>query len=396
MHYIKENDIVDLSYMQEQVNMLKREELLKKHPYKIWKGSDRNWHTYFPDENEGRVPKKRARLEDLEEDIISFWREQSENPTVEEIFNEWNDRRLSLQKISNATHLRNCQIFNRHFKEFGKLKIRSLEEEEVSEFLEEQIPKFNLTAKAFSNLKTIMRGVLKRAKKRKLISFSVEEILQDLDTSDSEFKKVIKEDYEEVFNEEETPIIIKYLEENMDVMNLGILLMFISGARIGEVVTLKYSDFDENAFRIRRTETRYTDENGDYVYNVKEYPKSAAGIRTVVVPSDYEWVINGIRNRKTNDDYVFTKDGKRITTPAMRMHLKRVCVKLDIYPKSPHKIRKTYGTILMDNNIDNRLIIEQMGHTDIMCSEKHYHRNRKSVQRKEEILSRIPDFSVKK
>ena len=275
-------------------------------------------------------------------------------------------------------------------------QLLSLEEEDVSEFLEEQIPKFNLTAKAFSNLKTIMRGVLKRAKKRKLISFSVEEILQDLDTSDSEFKKVIKEDYEEVFNEEETPIIIKYLEENMDIMNLGILLMFISGARIGEVVTLRYSDFEENAFRIRRTETRYTDENGDYVYSVKEYPKSAAGIRTVVVPSDYEWVVSGIRNRKTNDDYVFTKDGKRVTTPAMRMRLKRVCVKLDIYPKSPHKIRKTYGTILMDNNIDNRLIIEQMGHTDIMCSEKHYHRNRKSVQRKEEILSRIPDFSVKK
>ena len=44
--------------------------------------------------------------------------------------------------------------------------------------------------------------------------------------------------------------------------------------------------------------------------------------------------------------------------------------------KSPHKIRKTYGSILLDNHIDNKLIIEQMGRTDIRCTEEHYHRNR--------------------
>ena len=49
----------------------------------------------------------------------------------------------------------------------------------------------------------------------------------------------------------------------------------------------------------------------------------------------------------------------------------------------------------MDNHIDNRLIIEQMGHMDIACSEKHYHRNRKSIEKKTEILSNIPDIMAK-
>ena len=72
------------------------------------------------------------------------------------------------------------------------------------------------------------------------------------------------------------------------------------------------------------------------------------------------------------------KDGERILTQAMRMRFKRICKKLGIFHKSPHKIRKTYGSILLDNQIDNKLIMEQMGHTDILCTEEHYHRNRKN------------------
>ena len=42
-----------------------------------------------------------------------------------------------------------------------------------------------------------MQGhLLKRAKKRNLIDFNVEELMDELDVSDVEFKKTIKEDYE--------------------------------------------------------------------------------------------------------------------------------------------------------------------------------------------------------
>ncbi len=60
--------------------------------------------------------------------------------------------------------------------------------------------------------------------------------------------------------------------------------------------------------------------------------------------------------------------------------------------KSPHRIRKTYGSILFDNHIDNKLIMEQMGRTDIRCTEEHYHRNRKNLDKKSSIISEIPEF----
>lgn len=394
LQYALEHGMIDVSYVQEQMEMNKRKEFLRKHPYEIWEGKDGKWYTYLPDKEKGRTLKKRNSSKEIEDVVVEYWKEQLENPTVLEVFYEWNDRRLELKKISEATHLRNIQIFNRHYSEFGYRLIKNITSDEIEDFLEEQIPKFNLTSKSFSNLKSISKGFLKRAKKRKLVGFNVSELFQELDTSDSDFEKTIKEDFEEVFDEEEMPVIMSYLSENPDAQNIAILIMFVSGARIGEVVTLKHSDFEGLSFKIRRTETRYK-KDGKYVCEVKEFPKSQAGVRTAVIPYEYEWLVKKIQLLNPFSEYIFVnKNGERLHTHSIRMRLRRVCDKLGIYRKSPHKIRKTYGTILLDNNVDNQLIIGQMGHTNILCTENHYHRNRRSIERKTEIISSIPDFKA--
>lgn len=393
LRFIINSGMLDISDVQKNMEAMKRKELLEKHPYKIWQGKDSKWYTYLPDDKKGRVLKKRATQKAIEDDVIEYLKAELENPTLTEVFNEWNDRRLELKKISDATHLRNRQIFNRHYKEFGEKRIKSVDADTIGEFLETQIPLYNLTSKAFSNLKAITRGFLKRAKKRKLIMFNVEEIFQDLDTSETDFRKTIKEDYEEVFNEKEMSTMIKYLEENLDTKNIGILLMFATGIRVGELVALKHDTIDGNTIKIRRTETRYLGKDKQYVYDVKEFPKSEAGVRTVIIPKDYEWLCAKIKLLNPFGEYIFTNEnGKRLTTNCIRRRQERNCAKLGIYKKSPHKIRKTYGSILLDYNVDNRLIMEQMGHTDITCTENHYHRNRKDIEQKSYIISSIPEF----
>ena len=396
LRFIISNGIINLSDVQNSMEAMKRKELLEKHPYKIWEGKDGKWYTYLPDDKKGRVQRERTSQVEIENLVINYWKAQMENPTINEVFKEWNDRRLELKKISDATHLRNQQIYNRHYKVFGSKKIKSVSMEEIEDFLESQIAEKNLTAKAFSNLKTVTRGLLKRAKKRKLIMFNVEELFQELDTSETDFHKVIKEDYEEVFSEDEMPIMIDYLKKNLDAKKIGILLMFATGIRVGELVALKHDAFEGNTFKVRRTETRFMGEDGKYVYSIKEFPKSEAGVRTVVIPDDYVWLCSKIKLLNPFGEYVFTdKNGKRMTTNCIRRRQEKNCRKLGIYRKSPHKIRKTYGTILLDHNVDNRLIMEQMGHTDIACTENHYHRNRRSLDAKSQIISSIPEFQAK-
>lgn len=393
LKYAVENGMIDLSYVQEQIEMSKRNELLEKHPYAISRGSDGKWRTYLPDKEKGRKMVKKSTKEAVENEVMDYWKSEMENPTIEDVFNEWNDRRIKLNKISQASHLRFKQIFNRHYKDFGKKKIKNVTPQDIEEFLEEQIPKFELSAKSFSNLKTITKGLLKRAKKRRLIEMDVEALFREMDTSESHFKRTMKEDDREVFNEEEFPKVMEYLTDNPDLKNLGILIMFLTGIRVGELVALKHSDFDGNTFKIRRTETKYVDEDGKYVYGIKDFPKTEAGMRTVILPKSYAWIANKLRLYNPFGEYIFVESGdRRLTTNCIRRRMERVCDKLGIIRKSPHKARKTYGSILLDNGIDNKLITDMMGHTDIMCTEGHYHRNRKTIERKTEILSDIPEF----
>lgn len=396
MKYAIENGMIDLSYVQEQVEMNKRKELLQKHPYKIWEGKDGKWRTYLSEENGERRMIKRNSLEAVESVIIEHIKEQINNPTIEDVFNEWNDRRAELGKISKPTQERNRQVFRRHYSEFGQKRIKSVTESDISDFMERQISCHNLSAKSFSNLKGITKGLLKRAKKRNLTSISIDGIFTDMDLTDTSFKKTIKEDNQEVFNDEEFKKAFEYLTSNLDTKNIGILLMFVSGVRVGELVALKHSDFDGNSFKVRRTETRISKGSGGYDYQIKEFPKSAAGVRTVVVPETYVWLLNKIKLCNPFEEYIFcdTK-GNRMTTNCIRRRVDRMCKTLNIVHKSPHKIRKTYGSILLDNNVDRRFITSQMGHTDIATTENYYHRNRRSIEEKSEILNKVPEFAMR-
>lgn len=393
-----ENGMIDLSRIQDQMEMSRRNDLLKEHPYKVWQGKNEKWYTYLPDKENGRKLIKKATREAVEDTIVAYWKADMENPTIEEVFTEWNDRRLELKKISPATHTRNKQIFHRHYETFGKSKIKSVSPEDFTEFLEEQIPKFDLTAKAFANLKGVTRGLLLRAKRRKLISFSPDEVFEEADVSDAEFKKTVKEDCEEVFDERETDLMVRYLMKNQDIWNLGILLMFVTGIRVGELVALTWDCFHEDAIYIRRTETRYRGESGLYEYAIKEFPKTQAGWRVVAIPQAFQWIREAIRklHEDNGSEFVMSReDGSRLNTNCMRHRMRRVCDNVGIPRRSPHKIRKTYCSILFDSGVDQKLITDQMGHTDIMCSELHYHRNRKDLDTKIKTISAVSEFRQK-
>ena len=393
LNFLVTRGIIDLSDIQSIIDMEKKKELIEKHPYQAWQGKNGSWYVYLPDKEKGRILKRKSTKAGIENVIVAYQKEQMDNPTIEEVFNEWNDYRRDLKKIAKSSHTRMKQTFNQHFKEFGKRKIKTVTELEIIEFLEKQIPEHNLSAKSFASLKTIMRGILKRAKRKGYISFSPELLFADLDVSDKEFHKTIKEDYEVVFDENETALMLNYLKEHCDIKNAGILLMFATGVRIGELAALKHEDLnpETGTIKIRRTETRYM-ENGSTIYDIKDYPKTQAGVREIVVPTSYQWLVRDLYTNSPEGDFVFKENDKRLTTYHLRKREYYVCNQTGVYKKSPHKIRATYDSILLDANVDRRMVKDQMGHSEIKVSENNYHRNRKSFDKKQQILDSIPEF----
>ena len=58
--------IVEMDKIAKSVEMEKRNEILSRHPYKIWQNNQGIWLTYLPDKEKGRIFRKRKTREDIE------------------------------------------------------------------------------------------------------------------------------------------------------------------------------------------------------------------------------------------------------------------------------------------------------------------------------------------
>lgn len=392
LQYAIDNDMIDSVFIQEQIKMQRNEELLSKHPYKIWEGKDGKWYSYFPDKEKGRVLKKRNTEELIKDEIIAFWKKQESNPTISDIYSEWINGKVQREEITKATRDRYNRQYEQCFLDFGKHKIKSISEYDIEEFVLDAIYNCKLTQKGFSNLRTLILGIFKLARRKRLVSFSISELMNDMDISKKLFRRNVKSDDEQVFTTDELPKVLDYLKENPDIVNLGIFLLFKTGLRIGELAALKKTDITQNVIHISKTEIHYNDGAGNVIYEVRDSPKTEAGIRDVVVPDSGLRILNRIRLLNPFGEYLFERRGKRIRTYVFRERLRNICRKLDITMKSPHKIRKTYGSILIDNNVQESLVINQMGHTDIKTTKKHYYRNRMNYTEKKNIINHVADL----
>ena len=76
LQYAVDHDMLDVQYVQDQIEMLKKEELLKKHPYKIWQGKEGKWETNLPGEKKGRKMKKRNTERGSEDLVEENWKKK--------------------------------------------------------------------------------------------------------------------------------------------------------------------------------------------------------------------------------------------------------------------------------------------------------------------------------
>lgn len=115
LQYALENNIIDLSYVQEKIEMAKRKQMLDKHQYEIWQGNDGAWYTYFPDKEKSRKLKRRTSKKKLEDDIIAYYVSIEENPFITDLFERWNDERYENGEIGKNSYTKYGNDFKRFF-----------------------------------------------------------------------------------------------------------------------------------------------------------------------------------------------------------------------------------------------------------------------------------------
>lgn len=388
LQYAQSNDIlrfiiqsgkIDINDVQNSMEAMKREELLKQHPYEIWQSKDGKWYTYLPAQGGGRVLKKRKSKKDLENIIIDYYKNNKEI-LLEDIFQEWASQKLEYGEIQKQTYDRYTTDFHRFFddSDIAHKDIRKITEDDLELFIRETIRNMGLSNKSYSGLRLLIIGMFKYAKKRKYTELSITQFMGDLDLPKKCFSKRTIKDDESVFTDSEVEKISNYISENISLINYGILLAFQTGVRVGELCALKYSDINGNKLCIRRTEVRYRGEDGRYVFEVRESPKTEAGNRDIILNSDAQRTLKEIRKLNPFGEYMFMSDGKRIKEKAFSVKIVKICRYVGIKERSMHKARKTYATKLINGGVDESLVVKQMGHTSIDCTKNHYYFNNKS------------------
>lgn len=394
LRYMIKNGKINLPDLQHEIMNKKEQSYLNQHPYGIWQGDNGKWYTYLPDKVKGRVLKKRNTEEKIKQLIIEF--NKGKEPTLEAVFKEWSTSKLELKEIKKGTYDRYNRDFKRFFgdEKIKKLQFESIDEDWLENFIKVTIVNQKLTRKSYCNFRLLLHGIFKRAKKKKLTQIDIVSFLECLELSKNLFSKRILNKEEQVFTEDEIPKVINYLENNLDIVNLGLLLIFATGIRVGELAAIKPEDVNDNMLHVQRTEVCYVAEVDEKTgksinaYDIEEYPKSEAGDRYVVIPNESMWIISRTKDMNLQGEFLFMRKGKRIKTFTYRKRIVSICNALHIIPRSPHKIRKTYGTMLIDADVDESVIIDQMGHSDINCTRQYYFYSNKNNSTKTKQINR--------
>lgn len=387
--YAIKNGIIDTEDIQDKIMKSKNQEYLNMHEYEIWfSESNQEWRTYVKDEStkRGIALKRRKNKEDLEELIITYYKDKEEKPTIKTIFNQWVNKKIEYGEILPQSATRYENDFERFFSPdlpISKMAMIDIDENELESFIKSSIKKHKLTIKTYGGLRLLIRGVFKFAKKQKQTTISMRTFFDELDLPRSIFTVKVKPKELEVYSEEELPLLKAYLESHDRIRDLGVLLTFETGLRVGELAGLEKKDISKKVIHVQRTEVHYNvvDEKSDKKSNVCEiqpFAKSDAGNRHLIITEKAEEIIKQILELSDDSKYLFSERGERIKSKGFSRALERACKQLNIPYRPMHKIRKTYGTTLIDNNVSEALVAEQLGHADISTTKKFYYFNNQS------------------
>lgn len=177
-----------------------------------------------------------------------------------------------------------------------------------------------------------------------------------------------------VFSLEEEEQLCHYLEENMDLTALGILLSLFTGLRVGELCAIRWEDisFSEKKLSVNKTVQRIR-ANGSLSVKTKvqiQEPKSACSIRTIPLP---DLIMEPLEEFHVPGAFLLTGDGTRFMEPrTIQNRFKKILMSCGIPEANFHAIRHTFATRCIELGFDVKCLSEILGHASVTLTMNRY------------------------
>ena len=389
--------IIDMPKLKVLYEDMEQNIILTKHfgeNYRLAKGKDGRYFTRLP----GGKQIRKANKDEFIKAIVDFYKDYKEKHSVGEVFYQWIKFKLKYDGISQGTYDRYEEDYNRFFlnnelaDDLRNVDIALIGEDELEMFIRDSINKFKLTSKGWGKLRSLISGIWLYAARMKYTDLYITKFLDLLSIKPRALRQRIENESEQVFTDEESRMILQEINRvGYNVEYYGIALCFYTGMRTGEIAGLMWSDISDDfkIISVNHSEILYKGADGvRNVFEVVDHAKTVAGTRKIVLPDAVLPYIKELKDKAESDEYVFVKKGRRLHGRNIGDALARMCVRLGIPPRRLHKVRKTVCSKLCDNGVDERLLLKQIGHTDKTTTETYYHRDRRSLEEKQDIINR--------
>ena len=386
LQFAQDSGILSISFIQQKYEEMTRQKILDEQ--KIWLASDGRWKTYVEVAGKRKLIAKNDR-KTLEDAIFDMLKDPKVN--FRDCYDLWIAEKLDYGEIQKSTYDRYQADFKRYIKgtDLERREVKKINELYLENFIKSTIADNHLTAKNWGNMRTLITGTMVYARKHGYTDIRISLFMAELQLSSKIFKHVVVKDEEQVFTKEEENKIEKYIADNPDLLSLAVALTFDTGLRVGEAAALRWEDYQGDFLSVERTEIKYIGKNGKRMVEVRPYTKGKVGHRQVILSDKAKGIMEQIRALAGDSEWVFTKDNERIKAVWLSLRITKLCKELYLPHRSFHKIRKTYGTKLLDANVGEKIITKQMGHTEILTTKTFYYYNNKQVSEIKEKLNNL-------
>ena len=344
--------------------------VLANHPFAITRLPNGRWQTYYQDPlKKKKIEIKLATREKVIDRLVTLYKEEKhhENITLNRLYEEWIAYKETITESKN-TIVRHKQHYWKYFQDtaFFKRPLKIVDRLSLQSFANGIVKDNNLSSKEWTNVKTILKGMFEYALEKEMIQTNP----MDRMKITVKFRQIQrKTGSEETFNADERALLEDYLksryQEKKDQAILAIRLNFYLGLRVGELVALKASDIvDGKYLHIVREESRDYETN---TYTVVEHTKTHRDRFIPLVPKAIE-LMDEILVVSSGQEYLFAREGCRITSRQINYVLEKFASKAGLDPKRSHKIRKTVASTLNANGLPVDAIRVLLGHSNLQTT----------------------------
>ncbi len=407
--------MIDLSYVQEQVEMNRRNLLLNRHPYAIWEGNDGKWYTYLPDEERGRVLRKRTNEKAIEDLIVEYYSQQSKreskvkerNEKIENRFDSnfaaWKNKQIAYG-VSNNTVSRYEYDYKRFFSgtDFEKKDIRNITEEDITIFIISKIKELNLKEKAGKALWGYISGVFRSARINKRID---DDPCRYVDTK-SFFKFYNKESKpaeSRVLNDAEIDMLMRRIESDHKekpwyMPSYAVELSAYTGMRAGELSGLEWKNvfLDKKYIEISRSE-KYDRVKKEYYMSSTKTGKSRRFPISAEIMDLFHRIKEVQREYGSYGDFVFSTSDGQVHGKTISDCMRNKCIQIGMgETKGIHAIRRTVNSKIRCAGVSSTVAASLLGHTEEV-NNSNYTYDITGMEYKMEVIEKMnKEMTVKK